>query len=214
MNIILLGAPGVGKGTCAAILSKKYGLPHISSGDMLREAIATGTELGKKAKGFVDSGKLVPDELITEMVKERLSRDDCKPGFLLDGYPRTVSQAKTLQGFAAVDAVLNFAASSKVIIERLSGRRTCRKCGATYHITFSPPKKPGTCDKCGGELYQRPDDAPSVVTKRLTIYEEYTKPLIDFYRNEGLLREIDASFGMDKINKIIKQCEDVIKNKR
>ncbi len=211
MNVILLGAPGVGKGTCAAILSGKYGWPHVSTGNMLREAITGNTALGVKAKAFVDAGKLVPDELVTEMVKERLSRDDCKPGFLLDGYPRTVAQAKTLQQFASVGVVLNFAASTKAIIERLSGRRTCRKCGATYHVKFSPPKREGICDKCGGELYQRPDDAPAVVTRRLAVYEEQTRPLIDFYRNEGVLHDIDASFGMDELEKIIMQCDDAVK---
>lgn len=211
MNIVLLGAPGVGKGTDAALLSAKHKLPHISTGNMFREAMAGNTALGIKAKSFVDAGKLVPDELVTEMVKERISKPDCKNGFLLDGYPRTVSQAKALQGFSAVDVVLNFAASSKVIIERLSGRRTCRKCGAAYHTKFSPAKKEGTCDKCGGELFQRPDDKPDIVTRRLTIYDQQTKPLIDFYRNEGILANIDASFGMDEVDKIIKQCDDAIR---
>ncbi|MBI2142751.1 adenylate kinase [Candidatus Woesearchaeota archaeon] len=211
MNIVLLGPPGVGKGTVAAILSRKHKLPHISTGNMLREAIAKGTALGKQAKGFVDAGKLVPDELVTKMVKERVSQPDCKGGFILDGYPRTSAQAKALQDFAAVDAVLDFKAPFKVIIERISGRRTCSKCSATYHVKYSPPKKENICDRCGGELYQRSDEKPGIITERLKVYEEQNKPLIDYYRNEGLLSDIDASFHITEIGKIVKQCDAVLK---
>ena len=209
MNIVLLGPPGVGKGTVAAVLSHK--LPHISTGNMLREAISKGTDLGKQAKGFVDSGKLVPDELVTKMVRERVSQPDCKAGFILDGYPRTSAQARALQEFAAVDAVLDFKAPFKTIVERISGRRTCRKCGATFHVKYSPPKKEGVCDKCGGELYQRSDEKPGIIAERLRVYEGQNKPLIDYYRNEELLSEIDASYNITEIGKIVKQCDAVLK---
>ncbi len=212
MNIVLLGPPGVGKGTAAAILSKKHGIPHISTGNMLREAVSKGTDLGKKAKGFMDSGQLVPDELVTDLVKERLEQQDAKKGFILDGYPRTSAQAKALQGFAAVDAVLDFTAPFKTIVERISGRRTCRKCNATYHVRYSPPKKEGVCDKCGGELYQRSDEKPGIITERLKVYEQQNRPLIDYYRNEEILTEIDASYHIDEIEKIIEQCEKAINN--
>lgn len=210
MNVVLLGPPGVGKGTVAAILSGKYSLPHISTGNMLREAAAKGTALGREAKEFMDAGQLVPDELVTKMVKERISQPDCKSGFILDGYPRTSAQARALQQFAAIDAVLDFKAPFKTIVERISGRRTCRKCSATYHVRYSPPKREGVCDKCGGELYQRSDEKPGIITERLKVYEEQNKPLIDYYRNEGLLSEIDASYHITEVGKIVKQCEAVI----
>ena len=211
MNIVLLGPPGVGKGTVAGILSGKYKVPHISTGNMLREAVAKSTALGRKAKEYMDAGKLVPDELVTAMVKERVAQPDCKKGFILDGYPRTSAQARALQEFAAIGAVLDFKAPFKTIVERISGRRTCRKCSATYHIKYSQPKKEGLCDKCGGALYQRSDEKPGIITERLKVYEEQNKPLIDYYRNEGILSEIDASFHITEIDKIIKQCEDAIK---
>ena len=210
MNIVMLGPPGVGKGTVATILSGKYGIPHISTGNMLREAIAKGTALGMKAKDYVDAGRLVPDELVTSMVKERVAQPDSRAGFILDGYPRTTAQAKALQEFAAIGAVLDFKAPFKTIVERISGRRTCRKCNSTYHIKYSPPKNEGICDKCGGELYQRSDEKPGIITERLKIYEEQNKPLIDYYRNEELLTVIDASYHITEIDKIVKQCEDVI----
>ena len=210
MNIVFLGPPGVGKGTVAAILSARHSLPHISTGNMLREDVDKGTPLGVEARGFMDAGKLVPDELVTKIVKERVSQPDCKSGFILDGYPRTSAQARALQEFAAIDAVLDFKAPFKTIVERISGRRTCRKCKATFHAKYSPPKKEGVCDKCGGGLYQRSDEKPGIITERLKVYEEQNKPLIDYYRNEALLSEIDASFHIDNIEKIIGQCEKVI----
>lgn len=210
MNVVLLGPPGVGKGTVAGILSKKHRIPHISTGNMLREAIAGGTALGKQAKKYMDAGQLVPDELVTKMVRERVSQPDCKSGFILDGYPRTSAQARALQEFAAIGAVLDFKAPFKTIVERISGRRTCRKCSATYHVKYSPPKKQGVCDKCGGELYQRSDEKPGIVTERLKVYEEQNKPLVDYYRNEELLSEIDASYHITEIGKIVGQCEKVI----
>ncbi len=211
MNVVLLGPPGVGKGTCATILSRKYAIPHISTGNMLREAVSEGTSLGRKAQAFMDAGQLVPDELVTDMVRERIAQPDCKPGFILDGYPRTSTQAKALQQFAAIDAVLDFKAPFKTIVERISGRRTCRKCNATYHVKYSPQKKDSVCDKCGGELYQRSDEKPGIITERLKVYEEQNKPLIDYYRNEGLLSEIDASFHITEIDKIIAQCDEILK---
>ncbi len=210
MNIVLLGPPGVGKGTVAAILSGKYKVPHISTGNMLRESVAKGAALGKEAKEFMDAGRLVPDELVTKMVRERVAQPDCKKGFILDGYPRTSAQARALQEFAAVGAVLDFKAPFKAIIERISGRRTCRKCSAVFHIKYDPPKKEGVCDKCGGELYQRSDEKPGIITERLRVYEEQNKPLIDYYRNEELLSEIDASYHITEIEKIVKQCDKAI----
>ncbi len=212
MNIVLLGPPGVGKGTVAAILSGKYKVPHISTGNMLRESVAKGTALGKEAKEFMDTGRLVPDELVTKMVRERVAQPDCKKGFILDGYPRTSAQARALQEFAAVGVVLDFKAPFKTITERISGRRTCRKCSAVFHIKYDPPKKEGVCDKCGGELYQRSDEQPGIITERLRVYEEQNKPLIDYYRNEDLLSEIDASYHITEIEKIVKQCDAVLES--
>ncbi|HLD97493.1 MAG TPA: adenylate kinase [Candidatus Nanoarchaeia archaeon] len=214
MNIVLVGPPGVGKGTVAAILSGKLAIPHISTGNMLREVIAKGTALGIQAKDYVDAGRLVPDELVTSMVRERVAQPDCKGGFILDGYPRTTSQAKALQDFSAIDAVLDFKAPFKTIVERIAGRRTCRKCSATYHTKYSPPKKEGICDKCGGELYQRSDEKPGIITERLKVYEEQNKPLIDYYRNEQLLSEIDASYHITEISKIVSQCEEALRQVR
>ncbi len=211
MNLVLLGPPGVGKGTVAAILSPRYGLPHISTGNMLREEANKGTSLGNQADSYMKFGRLVPDELVTAMVKERLSQPDCKGGFILDGYPRTSAQARALHEFAAVDAVLDFKAPFKIIIERISGRRTCRKCKATFHVKYAPPKMDGVCDRCSGELYQRSDEEPGVITERLKVYEEQNKPLIDYYRNERLLSEIDASYHLTEIEKIVRQCERVLK---
>ncbi len=209
MNVVLLGAPGVGKGTIAKKLSEHFRLPHISTGDILRANIRDNTLLGKKAKEFVDSGKLVPDELVTEMVESCLKEESASKGFFLDGYPRNVAQAKALKTFSGIDSVLNFTAPKKVIIERLSGRRTCRKCGAIYHIKNIPPKKENTCDKCGSELYQRSDETHDVIMERLAVYEEKTSPVIDFYRNEELLDDIDAT---KTVEEIFKQCIEVLKN--
>lgn len=209
MNVVLLGAPGVGKGTIAKKLSEHFKLPHISTGDILRANIRDNTSLGRKAKEFVDSGRLVPDELVTEMVKSHLREASASKGFFLDGYPRNVAQAKALKTFSGIDSVLNFTAPKKVIIERLSGRRTCRKCGAIYHIRNIPPKKENTCDKCGSELYQRSDETHDVIMERLAVYEEETSPLIDFYRNEELLEDIDAT---KTVEEIFEQCIEVLKN--
>ncbi len=209
MNVVLLGAPGVGKGTMAKKLSEHFKLPHISTGDILRANIRDNTPLGVKAKEFVDSGRLVPDELVTEMVKSSLGEERMSEGFFLDGYPRNVAQAKALKTFSSIDTVINFVAPKKVIIERLSGRRTCRKCGAIYHVRNIPPKKENVCDKCGSELYQRSDETPDVIMERLAVYQEETEPLTDFYRNEEILSDVDAT---KKVDEIFRQCIEVLKN--
>jgi len=193
MRLVFIGPPGVGKGTYAAAVSQRFGIPHISTGDMIREEIKRGSELGRKLKEYVERGLLVPDEIVTEMVRERLSREDCKRGFILDGYPRTLKQAEELDGITAIDLVLNFVAPDEVIIDRISGRRICRVCGAIYHVKYMPPKVPGVCDRCGGPLYQREDDNPEVVARRLEVYRQQFAPIIEYYRRKGVLVDVDAS---------------------
>ncbi|MDH5733105.1 MAG: adenylate kinase [Candidatus Bathyarchaeota archaeon] len=210
MNIVLLGSPGVGKGTYADILSKKYDILKISSGDLFHKAIRDQTELGKKVKGYVSSGRLVPDEIVIKLVKERLEKDDCKNGFFLDGFPRTINQAEALDKFKKIDKVLNFVASEAEIISRLGGRRTCKKCGAIFHVRNKPPRIDGICDYCGGELYQRTDETPETIKNRLRVYHGKTKPLIDYYRNKGLLADIDANYGYPEIDKVISQCDKAL----
>jgi adenylate kinase len=207
MNIVILGPPGVGKGTYAEILSKKYNIPKISVGDLFRKAIKDETELGKKIKGYVSSGDLVPDTIVIELVKNRLEVDDCRRGFLLDGYPRTVAQAEAMEKFKKIDVALNFVAPDEVIMSRIGGRRTCRKCGAIYHIKNIPPKVEGICDRCGGKLIQRSDEKPEVIKNRLVVYREKTKPVINYLRKKGLLVDIDAHYNIEEIDKIISQCE-------
>lgn len=210
MKIIVLGAPGVGKGTVAAMLSKKYGLPHISTGDIFKEAIRNETKLGLKVKSIVETGQLVPDEITNEIIKERLEKPDTKNGFFLDGYPRTTEQANAMDSFAKPDLALNFSSDRKIIIERLSGRRVCTKCGAIYHATNNPPRKADTCDNCQGRLIRRKDDNEAVIINRLDVYERQTKPLIGFYRKKGLLSEVNSGYQMNEMEKIIKQCDDAI----
>jgi adenylate kinase len=207
MNIVILGPPGVGKGTYAGFLSKKYGIPKISVGDLFRSAIKNRTELGKRIKTYVSSGELVPDETVIELVKNRLEEDDCKDGFLLDGYPRTVPQAEDMMKFKKIDVALNFVAPDEVIMERIGGRRTCSKCGAIYHIKNVPPTIEGVCDRCSGRLIQRSDEKPQVIKNRLVVYREKTKPVADYLRKEGLLVDIDAHYDIEEIDKIIAQCE-------
>lgn len=197
MNIILLGPPGAGKGTQAEILVDHYKIPHISTGDMFRAAIRQGTELGLKAKEIMDSGQLVPDELTVGIVKDRLAEPDCEKGFLLDGFPRTIPQAEALTVIMKdlkrkLDAVINIEVPSDVIMPRMTGRRVCRKCGATYHIIFNKPKSPMKCDVCGGELYQRSDDSEETVAQRLKVYAQQTEPLVSYYYHRGLLRTING----------------------
>ena len=199
LRLVFLGPPGIGKGTYASAISKMYGIPHISTGDIFREEIKRGTELGRKIKEYVERGELVPDEIVIEVVRERLSREDCKKGFILDGFPRTLRQAQALDEMTTLDLALNFVAPDEVIIERLSGRRICRRCGAIYHIKFMPPKVEGVCDICGGELYQREDDKPEVIKRRLELYRRQFKPILDFYRAKGILVDVDASEQADVV---------------
>jgi len=210
MNIVVLGQPGVGKGTYTEILVRKYKIPRISTGDMFREEIKKNTRLGIKVKNYVNSGGLVPDEITIPMLLKRLGKKDCKNGFFLDGFPRTVPQAEMLEKFIKIDKVLNFVASEKEIIDRLSGRRVCRKCGSIYHIKNMPPKLEGVCDKCGGELYQRADDIPETIKVRVKEYLEKTKPLTDFYMKKGILANIDANPSIEEVDKIISQCDKAL----
>ena len=204
MNIVLLGPPGAGKGTQALRIAKNHSIPHISTGDIFRRAVADETELGVRAKGFMNRGELVLDEVVIGIVKERLDEPDCAKGFLLDGFPRTVAQAEVLEatlvkGGRELDSVLDIEVGRDSLIKRLTGRRTCRACGKVYHLTFEPPKLATTCDTCGGELWQRDDDTKETVTKRLNVYNEQTSPLIDFYRQRGLLVEIDGEKNVDDV---------------
>jgi adenylate kinase len=194
MKIVLLGSPGVGKGTYANVMKDKLGVPHISTGDLFRENIKKETDLGLRAKKYMDLGELVPDEITTGMLKERISGER---GFLLDGYPRTIPQAESLAVMTEIDLVLNFVADDEVIIQRLSGRRICKKCGTIFHTVNLPPKKEGVCDSCGGELYQRDDDKPEAIKERLEIYREKTAPLVKYYQEKGLLHtvKVNEDFG-------------------
>ena len=203
MIIVLLGSPGVGKGTYAKRILGIYGIPQISTGDMFREAIKNKTEIGLKAKGYMDKGELVPDDVTIGIVEERLKQDDCENGFMLDGFPRTIVQADALSGIIAIDKVLNFTASDNTIIDRLSGRRVCKSCGAIFHIRNIVPKVEGVCDNCGGELYQRDDDKPESVKKRLDVYKKQTAPLIDYYKEKNLLADIDANKPIEQVDEII-----------
>ena len=191
MNLILLGAPGAGKGTQATKIAERYGIVHISTGDIFRENIKKGTEIGLLAKSYTDSGKLVPDEVTVAIVKERLSRDDCKKGYLLDGFPRNLYQAQELDTFAKIDGVVNINIDHKLLMDRLCGRRVCRECGESYHV--STLNGATTCAKCGGELYQRKDDNPETVGARLAVYNEQTAPLIDYYGKKGLILNFTGS---------------------
>ena len=204
MNLVLLGPPGAGKGTQAAKIIEKYGIPHISTGDILRSNIKEGTLFGKKAKEYMDKGELVPDSLVIEIAKERLDRDDCREGFLLDGFPRTVTQAKALDDHLAVkdkkiDHVLDIKVEKEELISRLTGRRVCRNCGATYHAVNIPPKEEGICDICGGELYQRADDNRETVENRIEVYKSQTAPLINYYEKQGNIKHFDGSIGLENL---------------
>jgi adenylate kinase len=192
MKLVFLGPPGAGKGTIAALIAKEFGVAHISTGDMLRSEIKGGTELGQKAKGFIDNGQLVPDEVIIGMVKNRLYDEDCSKGFILDGFPRTAEQAKALDDIIHLDAVVNFAADDDKVVNRISGRRVCGGCGEVYHISGLKEGQ-NTCGKCAGDLIIRPDDNEETVRKRLVVYNTQTAPLIKYYANAGLLRDIDAN---------------------
>jgi adenylate kinase len=204
MYILLMGPPGAGKGTQAAMLVDKFGIPHISTGDMFRAAVKEGTELGKQAKACMDAGQLVPDSVTIGIVKERLAKPDCKKGFILDGFPRTLEQANALDATLGelqikLDRVVNISVPAENLISRATGRRICRSCGATYHVAFNPTAKEGICDKCSGETYQRDDDSEATMTKRLTVYSSQTKPLIQYYQDNGLYTEIDGRQSIDKV---------------
>ena len=209
MNIIFLGPPGAGKGTQAQRICDALNIPQISTGDILRRAIKDGTETGLKAKSFIDAGKLVPDEVIIDIVKERLAMDDCRNGYILDGFPRTVPQAEALDTFARIDSVIELAVEDQVLVDRLSGRRVCLKCGATYHMSMLNGKT--TCDKCGEELIQRDDDKPETVLNRLKVYHQKTAPLIDYYRSEGMLVNITGSGSLEEISAEIFETLEAIK---
>ena len=193
MNFIFLGPPGAGKGSLAVKVAEDYKIPHISTGDIFRDNIKRGTELGVKVKAIIDSGALVSDDLTCELVKDRLSKDDCKNGFILDGFPRTIPQAEMFTSICPDVTVVNFQIADDVVIKRLSTRRVCKKCGANYNVLTLPPKTEGVCDKCGGELYQRDDDKQESIKHRMEVYREQTEPLIDFYRKKGQLKDIDGA---------------------
>ncbi|AFM39577.1 adenylate kinase family protein [Desulfosporosinus acidiphilus SJ4] len=204
MKIILMGGPGAGKGTQAGPLVEKFHFPHISTGDMFRAAIKDGTALGLKAKSYMDAGGLVPDEVTIGIVAERLAQPDCAEGFLLDGFPRTLAQGNALNEILdrlgmKLDGVINIEVAEDVLIPRLTGRRVCRKCGASYHMIFNPPQQEGVCGQCGGELYQRSDDTVETAKNRLNVYNDQTEPLINFYQQQGLLKRINGDQPIDKV---------------
>ncbi|MDR2490874.1 MAG: adenylate kinase [Spirochaetaceae bacterium] len=199
VNLIFLGPPGAGKGTLAVRAKDLLHVPHISTGNIFREAIAAKSELGLKVKAIIDGGKLVDDETTIALVRERLTQSDVCGGYILDGFPRTVGQADALSGFSAVTKAVNFEIEDGVVLERLGGRRVCRKCGFNWHTKFNPPKQASVCDKCGGEVYTREDDKAEAVQKRLVVYREQTEPLIGWYRERGLLVDIDANGDVEQI---------------
>ena len=200
LNIVLLGPPGAGKGTQAELIVQKYGIPQISTGDIFRVNIKNGTELGMKAKAFMDKGDLVPDELVVDLVKDRIGQDDCAEGFMLDGFPRTVFQAEELDKIMEargikIDAVLNIDVKPEKLVKRIAGRRVCKSCGATYNVDYKPPAKEAVCDKCGGEVYQRADDTEETVQNRIRVYFSQTAPLIDYYRKSDVIVNIDGDLS-------------------
>ena len=204
MKIIMLGAPGAGKGTQAKHISTKYEIPHISTGDIFRANIKNGTDLGKKAKEYMDKGALVPDELTCDLVMDRIQQEDCKNGFILDGFPRTIPQAEALENALTaaqqtMDYAINVDVPDENIIKRMGGRRACLNCGATYHVEFNPTKVEGVCDSCGSEIVLREDDKPETVKNRLNVYHNQTQPLIDFYNKKGILKTVDGTQSLDKV---------------
>lgn len=213
MKIIMLGAPGAGKGTQAIKIAEKYGIPHISTGDIFRANIKNGTELGKKAKEFMDKGALVPDELTCDLVVDRIHQDDCKNGFVLDGFPRTIPQAKALDAALdkdgeSIDHAIDIEVPDQNIVKRMGGRRACLNCGATYHIISAPPKTEGICDNCGGKLTIREDDKPQTVQERLSVYHQKTQPLIDYYKKAGILDQVDGTQPLDQVFLMIEEVLD------
>lgn len=208
MNILFMGPPGAGKGTQAERITKEYGIPHISTGDAFRLAMSQKTPLGLKAKEYVDSGKLVPDDITNGIVRDRIAMDDCRNGFLLDGFPRTTAQAEALDDMLGsmgkkLDHVINLVVDMNLLLTRITGRRICKSCGATYHVAFNPPKSENACDKCGGELYQRPDDTEEKVGTRLNEYTSKTAPLLEYYESKHLLRQVNGEQEIDAVTKEI-----------
>ncbi|WP_210125184.1 adenylate kinase [Staphylococcus sp. GDY8P85P] len=216
MNIILMGLPGAGKGTQASEIVKKFPIPHISTGDMFRKAIKDETDLGKEAKSYMDRGELVPDEVTVGIVKERISEDDAKKGFLLDGFPRTIDQAEALNEIMSelgrnIDAVINIEVPEEELMNRLTGRRICEKCGTTYHLVFNPPKVDCICDIDGGKLYQREDDNPETVSNRLNVNVKQSKPILEYYNEKGVLKNIDGAKDIDDVTKDVIDILDQLK---
>ncbi len=214
MNIVLMGLPGAGKGTQAERIIDKFQIPHISTGDMFRSAIKEGTKMGMEAKSFMDKGLLVPDEVVIGIVKDRLSKDDCNNGFLLDGFPRTVAQAEALDDILAqmekvIDHVIEIQVMKDMLVKRLTGRRICKDCGATYHMIYNPPQKEGICDKCGGSLYQRDDDKEETVITRLEVNIQQSEPLLAYYSNKNVLRKVD---GSKEINEVFLSVEKILRS--
>jgi|Deesub1362A_J573_1020465.scaffolds.fasta_scaffold03529_6 adenylate kinase len=210
MNLVFLGPPGAGKGTQAKKLSEEFKWPHISTGDILREAVSKGTELGRKAKEYMEKGELVPDKVVIGIIKDRLKLEDAQDGFILDGFPRTINQAQSLDEVLkeegnSLDSVLYFEVSEEEVVKRLTGRRTCSKCGAIFHLIYNPPKNSDICDLCQGKLIQREDDREETVKNRLKVYLSQTVPLIDYYKEKGVLREIDAGKSEDEVYQEIKR---------
>lgn len=204
MKIVMLGAPGAGKGTQAKMIADQYSIPHISTGDIFRANIKEGTELGKEAKSYMDKGQLVPDELTVKILLDRVAKEDCKNGYVLDGFPRTIPQAEVLEDALTklkdkIDYAINVEVPDENIVRRMSGRRACLSCGATYHIVHIPPKAEGVCDRCGKDLVLRDDDKEETVQKRLNVYHEQTQPLIDFYEKKGVLKEVDGTVDMKDV---------------
>jgi len=211
MNIILIGPPGAGKGTQATRMIDRLGVPQISTGDMFRAAVKEGSPMGKKSKEYMDKGALVPDDVVIGVVKERFQKPDCKKGFILDGFPRTLEQAKALDGLlkdlgTKLDHVVVIEVPDDYLVKRLTGRRTCRGCNYMHHIEFDPPKKSGVCDKCGGELYQRDDDQEATIRQRLTTYHGQTSPLIEYYGKQNIVRKINGTLSMEKVQDEIKKA--------
>ncbi|MBN1349567.1 adenylate kinase [candidate division KSB1 bacterium] len=211
MQLILLGAPGTGKGTQASFIAKKYRIKHISTGDILRDAVKAGTELGKKAKNFMDSGELVPDSVMIGLVKERLTSQDCASGFILDGFPRTIPQAEALDGFLVkrnqpISKVILLHVEREVLIQRLTGRRICRNCGKVYNIITAPPPQDNRCSVCGGEVYRRSDDSEETVSNRLDVFELQTKPLLEYFEKQGKVKRVDGNKDIDAVQKLIENA--------
>lgn len=211
MNVLLLGAPGAGKGTQAALLAEHLHIPHVASGDLFREALRSDTPLGREAKGYIDRGELVPDAVTIAMVRERLTAPDSREGVILDGFPRTVEQARALDGILAelgqqVDLVAFIQVRPEELLKRLSGRWTCRDCGGVYHTLYNPPARPDICDSCGGPLYQRPDDRPETQARRIEVYLAQTKPLVEYYQQRSVLVEIDGEQEIDKVQEDLRQA--------